>query len=397
MPFAPMNSALLISDKRGFLSKLIEDLLRCGWMIESIPEDGKIPRNGMKLVLKADDTEIRLRVFAYKVTSSGRNRPHERRVEITTTYKSGLKTIKRFGDIVFGVDVTTGKYVGIDSKRLRLGGTTHNASSFFDLEGLSVRRGRLLINPRSVTNRLFPTGIELHAFFDRSRLSEYLFNQREIHLGLYAFGGVFSGPIPGKRISRAATSGCYKASGDAFVLNLAIKSHREKILPDLITAVEEKDFTKIAKKNISPEQLEQILSICDEIGALGEQAVLAAERKRLRRLGFHTQASNVERVSLRSVGEGYDIVSFEDDGKTKRYLEVKATTGNSPIVDVSRGEWSAAARLGRQYYLVRVTQAKKSPKIFFIRDPVKLERDGLVSRTATGWKIDLRLVMKSAR
>src|SRR5207245_1933353 len=118
------------------------------------------------------------------------------RVEITTTYQSGLRPLKRFSDVVLGVDVTSRNYVGIDSRRLEIGGKKHNASSFFDLEGLSVKSGEKLINPRSTATPLFSSGIELHAFFDRSRLSEYLFNQRAIHSGLYAFGGPFSGRIP---------------------------------------------------------------------------------------------------------------------------------------------------------------------------------------------------------
>ena len=350
-------------DRRGHLTKVIEDLLSCGWLIETIPMDGKIPRNGLKLVLKADAKEVRLRIFAYKVTSSGRSRPHERRVEITTTYKSGLNRLRTFSDVVLGMDVTSGKYVGVDSRRMKLGGSTHNASSFFDLEGLSVKSGDLLINPRPVANPLFSGGIEHHSFFDRSRLSEYLFNQREIHSGLYAFGGFLSGPIPAKTADLSAMRKSYQSSGDAFVLRATIRRRKQRIPAELIAAVEEKDFTRLARKRISPEQLKQIMSVCDEIGVLGEQVVLSAERRRLRRLGFKNQASKVERVSLWSVGEGYDILSFENDGITKRYLEVKATNGNSVIVDVSRGEWQAARRFRRHYYLVRVTRAPAATQI----------------------------------
>ena len=390
-----MSQLLLMPDKRGHLPGLLRDLVRSGWEIESIPADGKIPRNGMKLILSAYDRELKMRVFAYKVTSSGRDRPHERRVEITTTYKSGLKRLKDFTDVVLGVDVLTEKYVGIDSKRLQLGGPTHNASSFFDLEGLSVTRGNMLINPRPAANSIFPDRTEHHSFFDRSRLAEYLFNQSEIHSGLYAYGGKFNGKSPTTQRRLPIAFDSDKASGDVFVLTSNARPSRQPIPQSFIEAAEANDFSKFKKTKITPEQLKKLLNICEEIGNLGEQLVLAAERKRLTKLGFDKQAGKVERVSLSSVGEGYDISSFEDDGITPRYLEVKASIGTGAIVDVSRGEWLAAQKMRDRYYLVRVTAVRNSPRIHFVRDPVRLEQDGLVVRTPTGWKVNLRSALGS--
>jgi hypothetical protein len=212
-----MSKVVLSTDRRGHLAKLVKDLLCSGWKIDTIPASAGIPRNGIKIVLRSADKETRMRVFAYKITDSGRSRPQERRVEITTTYKSGLKRDKSFADIVLGVDTDTGKYVGIDSKRLAMGGKTHNASSFFDLEGLSVRDGELLINPRPATKAIFKDGIELHAFFGRSRLSEYLFNQHEIHSGLYAYGGMFNGATPTKTVALPKSIEEKRAIGDSFV------------------------------------------------------------------------------------------------------------------------------------------------------------------------------------
>ena len=206
-----MKKLHITTDNRGHLTAVIEDLIRNGWVVESIPEDGRIPRNGLKLILKLDDEELRVRVFTYKVTTSGRNRPHERRVEITTTYLSGLKKAPRYSDVVIGIDAATGKYVGIDGSRLKMGGKTHNASSFFDLEGLSGKTGELLINPRSVAGPLFPGGIEHHAFFDGSRLAEYLFNHRDIHCGLYTFGGSFTRHVAlGSRVSSAMARSVFR-------------------------------------------------------------------------------------------------------------------------------------------------------------------------------------------
>jgi len=153
-----MNMIPLFFDRRSHLPKVLQDLLSCGWRILSVPANRKIPLNGLPLILTADEMQLRLRIFAYKATTSFRKRPHERRVMITTTYKSGLKPLKGFRDLVLGVDMATGKYVGVDSRRLHYGGAKHNASSFFDLDGLSVNPGELLINPRPATEQMFPAG-----------------------------------------------------------------------------------------------------------------------------------------------------------------------------------------------------------------------------------------------
>ena len=120
--------------------------------------------------------------------------------------------------------------------------------------------------------------------------------------------------------------------------------------------------------------------------------MLENERKRLRKLGFVAKANQVERISLNSVGEGYDILSFEDDGSTRRYIEVKTTIGTGSVIDISKGEWNAAKRHGRRYYLVRVTEAKGEPKLRYFRDPVAYEKDGLLTRTPTGWRVDLAAI-----
>jgi len=382
-------------DTRGYLTRVLHDLVACGWTLSSAPENKRIPRNGAKIILKADEIELRLRIFVYKVTSSGRNLHHERRVEITTTYQSGLKPLKRFADIVIGLDETSGKYVGVDSRRLGLGGSTHNASSFFDLEGLSVKSGELLVNPRRASSDIFPNSIEFHAFFDGTRLSEYLVNHREIHSGSYTYSGAFNGKIKPKHIALPLIISDDKLAEDVFVLHAKTPKPKRPIKTKQIEAVESNDFSALprSQRKITPEQLKQLLIICDEVGALGEQKVLVEERKRLIRLGHAPKANDVERVSLRSVGEGYDILSFEDDGRTLRYLEVKSTVGRSSFVDISRGEWAAARKYGEHYYLVRVTDVRKDGKLYYIKNPFLLESQGRVQKTETGWKLDLSAVM----
>jgi hypothetical protein len=390
-----MQTTLEIADHQSHLSRVVHDLLSYGWHIVSIPATGRLPRNGLQLVLQTKAHELRLRLFAYKVTTSGRSKPHERRIEVTTTYHSGLERLRGVRDVVIGLDAESGRYVGVDGRRLAMGGATHNASSFFDREGLTVKAGELLVNPRIVVGPLFKNGIEQHAFFDASRLSEYLLNQQDIHSGRYAFQGPFSGRLKRKTVSWPPAES-YPADKDALVL-MAIDDARRsvsKVSPQLMAAVEERDY-RAAGRKITPAQLKELLSLCDEIGSLGEQAVLGRERKRLRALGHEQQAGQVERVSLRSVGEGYDIVSFEDDGTTRRYLEVKASTGAGCVVDVSPTEWQAAQRFKEQFYLVRVTMVKETPQFFYIQDPCAKEQQGQIVRAPGGWRVDLRAAMKN--
>ena len=153
------------------------------------------------------------------------------------------------------------------------------------------------------------------------------------------------------------------------------------------------DYARVGRRRITPGDLKAIQAVCEEIGALGEQVVLNHERKRLRALGQSSAALRVERVSLRSVSEGYDISSFEDDGCTRRYIEVKATVGDGLIVDFSAGEWKAAKSFGIRYYVVRVRRVRTNPELLFFNDPCRLESQGLIERTPSGWRLDLALAV----
>jgi hypothetical protein len=374
------------------ITRIVRDLISCGWTIESIPSDGRIPSNRALVILKFQDKAARLRISAYKVTQSGRNKPHERRVEITTTFNSGLRRMRGTADVVIGVDAPSSRYVGVDPRRLQLGGDTHNASSFFDLDGLTVPTGRLLIEPRAASHATFSNGVEYHAFFDRSRLPEYLLNHSEIHAATYAYRSV----RPTQQLSEGQVdvvlSGTFPSSSDFLVLVApTLRPQLKRSYPvDLILAVEDQDISRI-KRPISPEDFRRLQEICEEVGHLGEQLVLNAERSRLRKLGLPAEANKVHRRSLVSVSDGYDILSFENDGKTKRYLEVKSTVGSGYVVNMSLGEWRAAGHFGKQYYLVRVTQVRSAdPKLRYVQDPVTLEKSGRVVRSPAGWLVDLR-------
>ena len=100
-------------------------------------------------------------------------------------------------------------------------------------------------------------------------------------------------------------------------------------------------------------------TLCSEIGDRGEQIVLAKEKKRL--AGTPYASAVTGRVSD-DMGAGYDILSFDAEGRP-RYLEVKATGyGENTAFYMSRNELRFAqecAEKGRAYELHRIYNLKE--------------------------------------
>ena len=108
------------------------------------------------------------------------------------------------------------------------------------------------------------------------------------------------------------------------------------------------------------------------LGAAGEQFVLQLEHRRLWEVGHRRLAERIEHVSqTRGDGLGYDIISFEADGR-ERLIEVKTTTFGSmtPFFasarEVSVSESSAAA-----FHLYRLFKFRDSPKVFALRGSLR--------------------------
>lgn len=383
-----MTTVNLDRESRGFCTRILEDLVSSGWKISKIPSNAKVPRNQLLLRLKTSGTSISVRILIYKVTTSGRNKSHERRVEITSTYSGKLKEMPDCLDVVLGYDAASKRYVGIDSSRLHIGGSTHNASSFFDKSGLNSKPGVLTISPHSANSSIFASGIEYHAFFDRQRISDYLFNHVRIHKGQHVLSTSDSrrpsrvNTLPLK-FDRDATVGQY------FELELNKTLVEKLVREEDVVAYENRDFSNRKRRKISPEELRRIQDTCLAVGLLGEQLVLERERERLHALKKDHAAGNVLHVSLTSVSEGFDIVSFEDDGRTKKFIEVKTTVGSSDFIDISAGEWRAAQRLGSQYYIARIKNIKRKPSITYYRNPFQTALDRAIQKIGSGWKIDL--------
>lgn len=107
------------------------------------------------------------------------------------------------------------------------------------------------------------------------------------------------------------------------------------------------------------------------IGLAGEQRVLESERARLARDGRPDLAGKVRWISQElGDGAGYDIASFEVDGK-ERFLEVKTTIGHkrTPFM-LTRNEKDFAQEAGERFCIFRLYDWGRAPGAFLIRPPL---------------------------
>lgn len=99
------------------------------------------------------------------------------------------------------------------------------------------------------------------------------------------------------------------------------------------------------------------------LGLLGEELVLKREVERLRSIGREDLANGVVHVSVvEGDGAGYDIRSFEDDGRTK-FIEVKTTKGSaSAAFFISPNEVEFSKKNADSYFLYRLYEADVSSR-----------------------------------
>ncbi|MBZ0110387.1 MAG: DUF3883 domain-containing protein [Candidatus Scalindua rubra] len=104
------------------------------------------------------------------------------------------------------------------------------------------------------------------------------------------------------------------------------------------------------------------------IGDRGEQIVVMAERQTLLNNGRKDLAENVDQVSKRDDSLGYDIQSYDIDGKEK-YIEVKSTlklVGYSNVY-ISANELAIAESKDNYYFYIVYDVGNKKPKIWKIK------------------------------
>lgn len=126
------------------------------------------------------------------------------------------------------------------------------------------------------------------------------------------------------------------------------------------------------------------------LGDRGEKVVMDLEIKRLNDAGRNDLARKVLRVSLISDSYGYDIHSFEIDGKDK-FIEVKATASKAGSANfyLSSNELNQAKRF-ENYILYMVFEIEsKSPKVWPIGNPFNPENTNAVM-TPTNFRITIK-------
>lgn len=340
--------------------------------------------NRQLIRLQWNDHDIAIRLFIYKVTGSGRS-AHERRVQITSTFETGLpEAPPPYNDIVLGYDPESDIFVGLDARRVMHGGATGNASSFVDPDGLTrAAAEQLLILPRKTS--LFK--IEYHAYFRPWKLTEYVMSAGDIHQGRYDGRGAFSKNI---RVSRPArlTVSAAKAVGDALIFGgLRGKTKKPNTRDEQVwKAFEIGDTAALKKLKVTQLDFEQLQRRQIEIGILGEEHVLKEERKRLARAGRRDLASQVSWIAQSQPYEGYDIRSFDEDGK-ERFIEVKATSGTGRVFPITDNEWRTARVKGSQYFIYRVIAVEKQPKVTEFQNPHAMLASGKLKLTPLAWLI----------
>lgn len=101
------------------------------------------------------------------------------------------------------------------------------------------------------------------------------------------------------------------------------------------------------------------------LGAAGEHFVLELEARRLHAAGKRSLADRVEHVAAtKGDGLGYDIYSFEEDGR-ERLIEVKTTSfGKLTPFFVTRNELRRSEADAPSFHLYRVFEFRRKPRLF---------------------------------
>jgi hypothetical protein len=380
-----VGSKVTLHDPDERIMPIIRGLIAGGWIIRKAPDGGRFSRNRQLVRLNCKSRSLLVRFSVFSIIGSGRNKDEERRLQITTTYHSGLKRSANILDIVLGKEKKKGIYTGVDPRRLEHGGETANASTFVSQDCLNQGTSdSLLVTPYPAD--LFG-GCEHQAYFYPHRFPEYCFNLDSVHSGLYDGSGLFS-------TASKPTGGPDKVevSEDALggrILELEFEGEVEPpVVKDenLVHAFEEGDYATVFKSVKTPEQFARIRRKAEENGRLGEAYVLRQERQRLRKASRKDLAKKVYWISQDSIGEGYDICSFETDG-SKLFIEVKSTSGTSLKFEMTRNEWDVAATKRGTYCVYRVMRARDAPNHVVYRDPVGLAEAGHLSCRETGWLV----------
>jgi Domain of unknown function (DUF3883) len=158
----------------------------------------------------------------------------------------------------------------------------------------------------------------------------------------------------------------------------------EQLPPKMLAAADDGaafvDAPRLEPPTVKPWQLERLVRKFDPVerdlrnrslGRAGEEFVLEVEKKKLERSNRPDLLKKVRWVSEdEGDGAGYDILSFEPDGR-ERLIEVKTTNGaaRTPFF-LSENECQRAAASMESWRLYRVHLFAQTPRIFKIAPPL---------------------------
>lgn len=107
------------------------------------------------------------------------------------------------------------------------------------------------------------------------------------------------------------------------------------------------------------------------LGRAGEELVLAFEAHRLHHLGAKKLAKRIEHVSsTRGDGLGFDVLSFETDGR-ERLIEVKTTSfGRRTPFFVTRAELACSKDQSERFHVYRLYAFRHGPRLFGLQGAI---------------------------
>lgn len=144
----------------------------------------------------------------------------------------------------------------------------------------------------------------------------------------------------------------------------------------------DRDINKQAKPNTNY----RLSSFSTAIGNRGEEIIL----NRLKDILPGAEAKTLKWNSKDGETPGWDMQYAQVNG-TIVAIEVKSTTGQRfPSIELTANEWSAAERLGKNYWLALVAMVMTDkPMIEFISDPYKRTSQGAFQIKPSIWLLEM--------
>jgi hypothetical protein len=126
------------------------------------------------------------------------------------------------------------------------------------------------------------------------------------------------------------------------------------------------EFRVIPKRNFLEEEARN-----QSLGRAGEELVLEFEHKRLWKAGKKTLAERIDHVAAKADGHGFDILSFETDGR-ERLVEVKTTRfGAMNPFFATNSEVAVSEQRSAEYYVYRLFDFSKKPGLFLLNGAMR--------------------------